>query len=136
MSGTISDNIDKQSGVIAEPAGGVDVESSDPAASEGTVWFNTTSGVLKVYRTAWATVNSLNTGVYANIGAGTESAGLSFGGRTSASNTVTKTLGAADNIVDGVIADGDILDSVSIKVSCFKSDRFAANLGMRISKTA
>ena len=28
-----------------------------------------------------------------------------------------------------VIADGDILDSVSIKVSCFKSDRFAANLG-------
>ena len=35
-----------------------------------------------------------------------------------------------------VIADGDILDSVSIKVSCFKSDRFAANLGLRISKTA
>jgi len=61
---------------------------------------------------------------------------MSFAVITSASNTVTKTLGAADNIVDGVIADSAILDSVSIKISCFKSDRFAANLGLRISKTA
>ena len=81
MSGTISDNIDKQSGVISEPAGGVDVESSDPSAEEGLVWFNSTSGVLKVSRNiaAWSTVNNLGTGVYANAGAGTVTAGLSFG---------------------------------------------------------
>lgn len=92
MSGTISDNIDKQSGVIAEPAGGVDVESSDPTAEEGLVWFNSTSGVLKVYRNiaAWSTVNNLGTGVYANAGAGTVTAGLSFGGYTGSTTAETE----------------------------------------------
>ncbi len=56
MSGIVSDNIDRQSGVIAEPSGGAEVRSDDPSASEGTVWFNTTSGVLKVFRNiaAWS----------------------------------------------------------------------------------
>jgi len=82
MSGIVSDNIDRQSGVIAEAAGGAEIRSDDPSASEGTVWFNTTSGTLKVYRSvaAWSAVNALNTGVYANCGAGTISAALSFGG--------------------------------------------------------
>jgi hypothetical protein len=93
MSGTVADNINRQSGVIAEPAGGPEVRSDDPSASAGTVWFNTTSGVLKVFRlvTGWSTVNSLLTGVYAGSGAGTESAGLSFGGKTAASAQVTET---------------------------------------------
>ena len=82
MSGIVADNIDRQSGVIAEPAGGPEVRSDDPSASAGTVWFNTTSGVLKVYRniTGWSTENNMLTAIYANTGAGTVSAGLSFGG--------------------------------------------------------
>ena len=82
MSGTVADNINRQSGVIAEPAGGPEVRSDDPSASAGTVWFNTTSGVLKVYRniTGWSTVNPLLTAVKSNTGAGTEDAGLSIGG--------------------------------------------------------
>ena len=80
MSGTVSDNTDRQSGVIAEAAGGAEVRSDDPAASAGTVWFNTTSGVLKVYRTAWSTENVMLTAVDSCAGAGTVSAGLSFGG--------------------------------------------------------
>jgi hypothetical protein len=93
MSGTVADNINRQSGVIAEPAGGPEVRSDDPAASEGTVWFNTTSGVLKVYRNAavWSTVNPLLTSVYANGGAGTASAGLSFGGAHTGTGTTTET---------------------------------------------
>ena len=92
MSGTISDNIDKQSGVISEPAGGVDVESSDPAASEGTVWFNTTSGTLKVYRsiTGWSTKNALLTAVKQVGGCGTTAAGLSFGGNSGSRTTETE----------------------------------------------
>ena len=87
MSGTVSDNTDRQSGVIAEAAGGAEVHSDDPAASAGTVWFNTTSGVLKVYRTAWATVNPILTAIYGNTGAGTEDAGLSVGGTGSTSES-------------------------------------------------
>ena len=92
MSGTVSDNIDRQSGVIAEAAGGAEIRSDDPSASAGTVWFNTTSGVLKVYRTvsAWETVGALNTGVYANCGSGTTTAGLSFGGYTGSNTAETE----------------------------------------------
>ena len=77
MSGIVSDNIDRQSGVIAEPAGGPEVRSDDPSASAGTVWFNTTSGVLKVYRliTGWSTGNAMLTAVKQQGGAGTISAG-------------------------------------------------------------
>ena len=84
MSGTISDNIDKQSGVISEPAGGVDVESSDPAASEGTVWFNTTSGVLKVYRNigAWSSGGNMGTAVRRHAVMGTQGATLSVCGNS------------------------------------------------------
>ena len=82
MSGIVSDNIDRQSGVIEEPSGGAEVRSDDPSASAGTVWFNTTSGVLKVYRLvgAWSTVNSMLTGIKEGGGAGTIAAGLAFGG--------------------------------------------------------
>jgi len=92
MSGIVSDNIDRQSGVIAEAAGGAEIRSDDPSASAGTVWFNTTSGTLKVYRSvaAWSTVNNLGTGVYANAGAGTVTAGLSFGGYTGSTTAETE----------------------------------------------
>ena len=104
MSGTVSDNIDRQSGVIAEAAGGAEVRSDDPSASEGTVWFNTTSGVLKVYRsvTAWETVGALNTGVYANCGSGTTTAGLSFGGYTGSNTPETEEWNGSAWSVSGV----------------------------------
>ena len=49
MSGTIGDNTGKQSGVIASGAGGIDIVDTDPTASEGTVFFNTSDNVLKVF---------------------------------------------------------------------------------------
>ena len=92
MSGTVADNIDRQSGVIAEAAGGAEVRSDDPSASAGTVWFNTTSGTLKVYRsiTGWSTKNALLTAVKQLGGAGTTAAGLSFGGNSGSRTTETE----------------------------------------------
>ena len=82
MSGTVADNIDRQSGVIAEPAGGPEVRSDDPSASEGTVWFNTTSDVLKVFRNvgAWSSGGNSTLARYQVRGCGTLTAGLNFGG--------------------------------------------------------
>ena len=82
MSGIIGDNTDKVSGVISSPTGGPEVRSDNPSASHGVCWFTTADSTLKVYRNiaAWSAVNALNTGVYANCGAGTISAALSFGG--------------------------------------------------------
>ena len=95
MSGTVADNIDRQSGVIAEPAGGPEVRSDDPSASEGTVWFNTTSGVLKVYRLqltagTWSTGETLNTARRQFAGAGTLTAGLCAAGTTGSKSVVTE----------------------------------------------
>ena len=88
MSGTVSDNTDRQSGVIAEAAGGAEVRSDDPAASAGTVWFNTTSGVLKVYRNigAWANGGDLNAAARKTGGDGTQGASFSCGGRNASEN--------------------------------------------------
>jgi len=86
MSGTVADNIDRQSGVIAEPAGGPEVRSDDPSASAGTVWFNTTAGVLKVYREipAWSAGGNLLTGRSGSCGSnGTQSACFVAGGQDS-----------------------------------------------------
>ena len=93
MSGIVSDNIDRQSGVIAEAAGGAEIRSDDPSASAGTVWFNTTSGTLKVFRlvAGWSTKNNMLTAVKEGGGAGTISAGLSFGGKTAATAKTTET---------------------------------------------
>ena len=91
MSGIVADNIDRQSGVIAEPAGGPEVRSDDPSASAGTVWFNTTSGVLKVYRTVagWSSGGNLNTGRKAGSGTvGTQSACFIAGGDVSGGRTL------------------------------------------------
>ena len=89
MSGTVADNIDRQSGVIAEPAGGPEVRSDDPSASEGTVWFNTTSGVLKVYRnvTAWSAGGSLSVDMDLAAGCGTQGAAMSCGSDTDTDGT-------------------------------------------------
>ena len=82
MSGIVSDNIDRQSDVIAEAAGGAEIRSDDPSASEGTVWFNTTSGTLKVYRniSAWSSGGALGTAVANHTGFGLQGAAVSVGG--------------------------------------------------------
>ena len=55
----------------------------DNAASQGEIWFNTTSSdfktIVKVAGT-WATGNAMNTARYHHAGAGTVPAGLGFGG--------------------------------------------------------
>jgi hypothetical protein len=105
MSGSVADNIDRQSGVIAEPAGGPEVRSDDPSASAGTVWFNTTSGVLKVFRnvTAWSTENNMLTAAWKHGGCGTITAGLSMGGQdASAKTTETEEWDGTSWVVSGV----------------------------------
>jgi hypothetical protein len=59
--------------------------SSDPAnPQEGQIWYNSTIGVLKGYRSlvaaAWASGGNLNTARRALAGAGIQTAGLAFGG--------------------------------------------------------
>ena len=92
MSGTVSNNISQSSGSITEPSGGVEIRSDDPTLSEGLMWYNTSANTLKGARTvsAWETVGALNTGVYANCGSGTTTAGLSFGGYTGSNTDETE----------------------------------------------
>ena len=52
MSGTVSDNTSQSSGSVTEAAGGVSIVSSDPTLTEGLLWYNSTSNVLKVARLA------------------------------------------------------------------------------------
>ena len=68
--------------------------SSDPTAdAEGQVWYNTTSGTFKTNVNiggAWASGGNMGTARTVLGGAGTQTAGLAFGGRTSpTSPTVT-----------------------------------------------
>jgi hypothetical protein len=82
MSGKVSDNIGRSSGSITEPSGGVEILSSDPTLTEGLVWYNSTSNVLKVARlvSGWSTENNTLSTNQATTGAGTVAAGLVFGG--------------------------------------------------------
>jgi hypothetical protein len=69
--------------------------SADPSNPiEGQVWYNSTSNVWKVEEAtaagAWATGNNLNTARYYLAGAGTQTAGLAFGGDTPASTGATE----------------------------------------------
>ena len=66
---------------------GIDIQTiaGDPANPVvGQVWYNTTSNTLKGYGKlgagAWAAGGALNAGRYNNAGAGTGTAGLTFGG--------------------------------------------------------
>jgi len=58
MSGSITDNIGRQSGVIEVAATDIELLSSDPGSpTTGQVWFNTTTSLLKYYNgTATLTV--------------------------------------------------------------------------------
>ncbi len=58
MSGSVADNIDGQSGVVAAAVTGIELLSSDPGSpTTGQVWFNTTTSRLKYYNgTATRTV--------------------------------------------------------------------------------
>ena len=70
-------------------AGGrVNFLSSDPtynsSAQDGQVWYNSNSGTLKAWIPvgAWASGGNLGSTIYANGGAGIQTASISFGGRT------------------------------------------------------
>jgi hypothetical protein len=59
--------------------------SADPTdGNEGQVWYNSTSNVWKVQDAtatgSWATGNNMNTARHSLAGAGTQTAGLGFGG--------------------------------------------------------
>ena len=81
MSGKVSDNIGRGSGSITEPSGGIEILSSDPTLTEGLVWYNSTSNVLKVARTAtaWSAGGSLSVDMDLAAGCGTQGAAMSCG---------------------------------------------------------
>jgi hypothetical protein len=59
--------------------------ASDPSnLGSGQVWYNTTTNKLKITAVstsgAWATGGNMGTGRYSLAGAGTQTAGLAFGG--------------------------------------------------------
>jgi len=64
----------------------IEVLASDPANPVlGQIWYNTTSQTLKGQEfaaAAWATGSNLSTARQGLAGAGTQTAGLAFGGRT------------------------------------------------------
>ena len=73
----------------------VNYVSSDPtlnSENEGQVWYNSTSGELKslVQIKAWASGGSLSTARYGLGGAGSQTAGLGFGGYTTANSNATE----------------------------------------------
>ena len=84
MSGKIGNNIGYSSGSITAPSGGVQILSSDPTLTEGLLWYNSTSNVLKVARNvgAWSAGGDLGSNRIWITGAGTLAAGLAWGGTT------------------------------------------------------
>ena len=69
------------------------VASDPPSPSEGQIWFNSTSNVLKQYSLAagsWATGNNMNTARRAVGGVGTQTEALAFGGFDTANTGATE----------------------------------------------
>ena len=71
------------------------IVSSDPAnPTEGQIWYNSTSNLLKGYANvvtnAWATGGNLNTARTTLAGAGTQTAALGFGGTPPSFVTATE----------------------------------------------
>ena len=70
------------------------VSSDPPASFTGQVWYNSTSGALKVDTgtlvSSWATGGDLNQNRYILAGAGTQTAALAFGGGTFAASGLTE----------------------------------------------
>jgi hypothetical protein len=67
--------------------------SSDPANdAEGQVWYNTTSGTFKslLATAAWSSGGNLITARYGQAGAGTQTAGLAFGGVSTGTHANTE----------------------------------------------
>ena len=71
----------------------IQVVSSDPSnPEEGQIWYNSSSGTLKGYKTvnAFSSGGNLNTARQAIGGAGTQTAGLAFGGLATADTASTE----------------------------------------------
>ena len=73
----------------------IEVVASDPAnPTQGQIWYNSTSNTLKGLGVStagsWATANSMNTARTALGGAGTQTAGLAFGGGVPGSSNATE----------------------------------------------
>ena len=61
------------------------VTSDPPAPVNGQMWYNSTTQVMKGFTSnpgAWSTSGNMNTARYVLAGAGTQTAGLAFGGET------------------------------------------------------
>ena len=68
----------------------IEIVSSDPSNPvNGQIWYNSTSNVLKGFKSvnAWASTNSMNTGRAYLAGGGTQTSALSFGGEPGSGTT-------------------------------------------------
>ena len=72
----------------------IQVLATDPSETiEGQIWYNSTSNTLKVFKNltnAWITGGNLTTARYQLGSAGTQTAGLAFGGNAPGSTAVTE----------------------------------------------
>ena len=71
----------------------IEIRSADPAnPTLGQIWYNTTSSALKGYQffSGWATGGNLGTARDSLAGAGTQTAGLAFGGNVPPVTTATE----------------------------------------------
>ena len=64
----------------------------DPTAIEGDVWYNDSTGLLKMYAAlnAWGSAEDVNTARRELSGAGTQTAGLIFGGSVTEAVAITE----------------------------------------------
>ena len=91
--------------------------SSDPtdAGAEGQIWFNTTAGVFKtvVAVGAWSSGGNLSTARKGLGGAGTQTAGLAFGGSTDPDTNSTEEYDGS-----GWTAGGNLISAVANLAGC------------------
>ena len=72
----------------------IKVLSSDPPATTGQIWYNSTSETLKGYKLdvgSWSTSTDLPTGTFQLSGCGTQTAALAFGGGNPGASVTTNT---------------------------------------------
>jgi len=87
MSGKVTDNRGRSSGLVKAISAGIPVVSSDPASPTlGDVWYNTGSNTLKVRSSAgaWTTGGTTNFASTMGSSCGTQTAGLLAGGYVNA----------------------------------------------------
>ena len=130
MSGKVTDNVGRSSGLVKAAPGGISTVAGDKSSpTVGDVWYNSTTGKLRTYLAvnAWSAGGNLGTARYAFKGGGTASAAWAAGGNHPALGTTEEYDGSSWSAggATGVDAHGHGsagLVSAGIKSSGYTSD--------------